>query len=236
MLGYVWSVIKPLVMFSVLYVVFGRFFKLNAGFGYYPLYLLTGLVLWGFFADATTVAMPSVVNQGSLLRRLAFPRLLVPASATLTAALTFAVNLVVLAVFVAWNRLEPGLDWLLIVPLLAELYLFTFGVAVILATLFVRFRDTGQVWDLGAQVLFWSSPIIYPVGFLPPWAQPIAFLNPFVQVMQDVRGILIGEGVDTVTNVLGVAGHAAPLGMVALTLAAALLLFRREERFFAERV
>jgi ABC-2 type transport system permease protein len=236
-LGYVWSVIKPLALFSVLYVVFGRFFKLTADFEHYPLYLLIGLVLWYFFSDATTVSMPSVVTQASLLRKLAFPRLLIPASATLTVAITFGVNLVALAGFVAWNRIVPKPSWVLLVPLLIELYVFTFAVSVLLATLFVRFRDTGQLWDLLSQILFWGSPIIYTVGFLPPWAQPIAFFNPFVQIMQDVRALIIGsEGITTVTEQLGRFGYAAPLGVVALTLGVALLLFRHEERSFAERV
>jgi ABC-2 type transport system permease protein len=236
-LGYVWSLIKPLALFSVLYVVFGRFFNLTVGLYNYPLYLLTGLVLWGFFADGTTVSMPSVVSHGSLLRRLAFPRLLIPASATVTAAMTFAVNLLALTAFVAWNRIVPGPSWLLLPVLFLELYVFIFSVGLILATMYVRFRDTGQMWELGAQLLFWSSPIIYPVQFLPPWAQPIAFFSPFVQVMQDVRAIILGgENVVGVTDILGRAGHAAPLGVLLVTLAFALLLFKREEAGFAERI
>jgi ABC-2 type transport system permease protein len=236
-LGYVWSLAKPLALFSVLYIVFGRFFKLTVGFDHYPLYLLTGLVLWGFFADATTVAMPSIVGQGSLVRKLSFPRLLIPASATVTVAITFAVNLLALAVFIAANRIVPGWDWLVLVPLLAELYVFAFAVSVLLAALFVRFRDTGQLWELVAQLLFWASPIIYPVEFLPPWAQPVAFLNPFVQIMQDVRSVIIGSDQITVaTDELGSLGHLAPLAVVGVTLAAGLAVFHHEERFFAERI
>jgi ABC-2 type transport system permease protein len=236
-LGYVWTLLKPLGLFAVLYVVFGRFFKLTIGFDHYPLYLLIGLVLWYFFADGTWVAMPSVVSQGSLVQKLAFPRLLIPASATITVALTFAVNLVALAAFVAGNRIVPRPAWLALLPLFLELYLFTFAVSVLLATLYVRFRDTGQLWELASMILFWGSPIIYPVEFLPPWGQPIVFFNPFVQVMQDVRGLIIGSSnVPTVTDQLGAFGHLAPLGVLALTLAVALVLFSHEERSFAERI
>lgn len=236
-LGYVWTLIKPLALFSVLYVVFGRFFKFTVGIDHYPLYLLIGLVLWYFFDDATSFAMPSVVSNASLLQKLAFPRLLVPASATVTVAITFAVSLVALAVFVAGNRITPRLEWLAIAPLLVELYVFVFAVSVLLATLYVRFRDTGQIWDLMAALLFWGSPIIYTVEFLPPWAKPIIFFNPFVQIMQDVRALIIGsEQVVTVTEQLGRYGHAAPLGVLVFVLGLALVLFRHEEKSFAERV
>jgi ABC-2 type transport system permease protein len=235
-LGYVWSLAKPLALFSVLYVVFGRFFKLTAGFEHYPLYLLVGIVLWTFFSDATTVGMPSVVSHGSLLRKLAFPRLLLPASATLTAAMTFGVNTIALAIFVAWNRIPPDWDWLLLPVLFVELYAFALGVSLVLATMFVRFRDTGQVWELLAQLMFWASPIIYPVGFLPPWFKPIAFLNPFVQVMQDVRAILLGPSVVTADDILGDLGRLLPTAIVVGVLALGVAIFRREEGGFAERL
>jgi ABC-2 type transport system permease protein len=236
-LGYVWTLLKPLAIFSVLYVVFGRFFKLTVGFEHYPLYLLIGLVLWYFFDDATRVAMPSVVSNASLLQKLAFPRVLVPASATITVAITFAVNLVALALFIAGNRIVPRPEWLAVVPLLLELYAFTLAVSVVLATLFVRFRDMGQLWELAATLMFWASPIIYPVGYLPPWAQPIVFFNPLVQIMQDLRMLIIDSpNVWTVTDKLGPYGHAAPLGVLALTVGIAFVLFRREERSFAERI
>ena len=112
-LGYVWSVAKPLAMFAVLYTVFGRFFKLNVGFAHYPLYLLIGIVIWNFFVDATNLAMPSLVARASLLRKLAFPHLVIPLSVTLSAAITLLVNLLVVGVFVGANGIAPQPDWLL---------------------------------------------------------------------------------------------------------------------------
>jgi ABC-2 type transport system permease protein len=236
-LGYVWSLLKPLALFSVLYVVFGRFFKQEEGFQHYPLYLLIGIVLWTFFNDATATTLPSVVSHGSLLRKLSFPRLIVPVSTTLTATLTFGINLIAIAGFVVWNRLAPELDWLLLLPLLVELFAFTLGVSIALATLYVRFRDVGQLWELAAQLLFWSSAIIYPFGFLPPWAQPVAMANPFVQVMQDAREIVAESGQQTAADVFGTpAGRLIPVGIALVTLVGAVALFRREERWFAERV
>jgi ABC-2 type transport system permease protein len=237
-LGYVWSVAKPMALFSVLYVVFGRFFGLGAGNVHYPIYLLIGIILWTFFVDASSMTLTSLVARGSLLRKLTFPRLIVPISVTLTAGITFAVNLIPLVILIAWNRLVPRVEWLLLIPLFLELFVFTLGVSVILATLFVRFRDVGQLWELTTQLLFYASPIIIPVGFLPPWSQPIAFLNPFVQIMQDVRAVLINN-VDVITatsRLSDVGGRLMPIGIAFATLIVGLYLFQRESPWFAERV
>jgi ABC-2 type transport system permease protein len=237
-LGYVWSIAKPMALFTVLYIVFGRFFKLGTGFPNYPIYLLIGIVLWTFFLDATLLTLTSLVARESLLRKLSFPRLVIPVSVTLTAAITLVVNLIPITIFMVWNRLTPRLDWLLLLPLLLELFIFTTGVGLILATLFVRFRDVSQIWELAGQLLFYASPIIIPVAFLPPWFQPLSFLNPFVQIMQDVREIVVYRTpVTTAQHVLhSTGGRLLPIGIAFATLVFGLYLFKREAPWFAERV
>jgi ABC-2 type transport system permease protein len=238
-LGYVWSVIKPLALFTLLYLVFGRIFKLGNISEFYAVGLLIGIVLFSFFADATSLGMTSIVANESLVRRLAFPRAIIPASATVTAAITFGVNAVVVAGFVAWKGITPQLDWLLIPLLLAELYIFVLGVAFILSTLFVFLRDIGQVWELGLQLLFYASPIIYPIGFLPPWARNLAFLNPFTQVLQDIRALVLYPELPTnkvtATGALP-GGRLLPIAIAFATFAVGFLVLRRHEARFAERV
>jgi ABC-2 type transport system permease protein len=238
--GYAWSVIKPLALFTVLYLVFTRVFRLGSISDYYAVSLLIGIVLFGFFSDATSLGMTSLVARESLLRKLVFPRLVIPMAATITAALTFLVNSVVVVGFVAWEQITPRLDWLLVIPLLAELYCFTLGVALTLATLFVRFRDMGQVWELGLQLLFYASPIIYPIGFLPPFARDLVFLNPFTQVLQDIRALVLYPDLpaNTITadQAFETFGRLIPIGIACATLVLGLLLFKREEPWFAERV
>jgi ABC-2 type transport system permease protein len=238
-LGYVWSVAKPLGLFAVLWVVFGRFFKLGTTFDQYPLYLLIGIVLWTFFNDAATLGMWSLVSRSSILRKLSFPRLIIPLSATTVALLTFGVNLVALSAFIGISQAAPRWGWFLIPLLLAELYAFTIGVALVLATLFVRFRDVAQVWELVAQLMFYASPIIYPLGFLPPWARSVAMLSPFTQVMQDIRIIVIDRSppgaILTAPDVLSTAGRLFPIAIAGLVLAFGLWLFRRQEPWFAEQ-
>jgi ABC-2 type transport system permease protein len=239
-LGYAWSLIKPFTLFTMLYLVFGRVFKLGAISHYYALSLLIGICLVTFFNDATLLGMYSVVTRESLLRKLSFPRSIIPASATLTAAITFGVNLIAIAGFVAWKRLVPQWDWLLVVPLLFELYVFVLSIALILSALFVRFRDIGQIWELVLQVLFYASPIIYPIGYLPTWARKICFFYPFTQVLQDVRSIVLSPDLKpnrlTVSDAFGTsAARLIPLGIVLLLALFALVLFRHEEPYFAER-
>jgi ABC-2 type transport system permease protein len=237
-LGYVWSLVKPLGLFSVLYVVFGRFFKLDVGIVDYPLYLLVGIVLWTYFADATLLAMSSLVTRGTLLSKLSFPRVIIPLSVVVTAGITLAVNLLAVAAFVAVNKILPSLNWLLMIPLLVELFVLAFATSLILAPLFIRLRDIGQVWELVLQLLFYASPIIYPAGFLPPWSKPIAFLSPFVQVMQGFRNLILPESpATTAADVYGGWwGHLIPLAFTAGLLAVGLWFFRREAPRFAERL
>jgi ABC-2 type transport system permease protein len=238
-LGYAWSVIKPLSLFTVLYLIFGKIFKLGTVSEFYAVSLLIGIVLFTFFADATMQGMVSLVLRESLLRRMRFPRMMIPTAATLTAALTFGVNLVVIAGFVAWKRIVPQLDWLLLVPLLFELYFFVLGLALLLSTLFISLRDMGQVWELASQLLMYFSPIIYPITLLPLWAQKLEFLNPFTQVMQDVRALVLYEDVPknnvTAPDVFGDLGRLIPLTIASLIFVAGITLFKRHEPWFAER-
>lgn len=236
-LGYVWTIAKPLAWFAVLYIVFGRFFKLRGTFENYTVYLLAGLVLWVFFLDGTTVALQSFAQHGAVLRRLSVPRIVIPVSSTITTVLTLATNVAAFAIVLAVVRVEPRWSWLLIPVPLLELCLFTGIVALVLATLFVRARDAGPLWELATQLMFFAAPIIYPTGFLPQWAQKVVFANPFVQAMQDVRWLLVPEPeVMTAADVYGSSlGHLVPLAVLAGLALLALALYRHEAPYLAER-
>jgi ABC-2 type transport system permease protein len=236
-LGYVWSIAKPLSYFAVLWVVFGRVFK--TGIENFPVYLLTGIVLYTFLVDATGLALTGIANRGLLLRRLAFPPIIIPVSVSVTAFMTFAINSLVLLALALASGVFPSLDWLLILPLLAELYLFILGIGFVLTTLFVRFRDVLQLWELGTQLLLFAAPIMYPVSFLPSWAQRIAFLNPFVQIIQDIRYVMIGptDVGKTASSVLGGAiGHMIPIAIALAVFVVGLAIFQRDAPRLAEKV
>lgn len=235
-LGYFWSLARPLALFSILYVIFGRALGLGATNEHYPLFLLLGIALFTFFQDATTRTMTSIVDQSPLLRKIAFPRIIIPVSATVTALITFGLSLVAVAIFVAWSRIAPDLSWLLLVPLLLELYVFVLGVSLILATLFARFQDIGAIWEIAIRVFFYGFGIIFPLELLPGWAERLIALNPFTQVMQDVRAIVLPGEIVTAADVLGgPIGRLAPIAIAAAIFVASIVFFKRHESWFAER-
>jgi ABC-2 type transport system permease protein len=239
-LGYVWSLAKPLAYFGVLWLVFAHLLRTANQTDDFTLFLLIGILLFTFFVDTVGAMLPSIVNGGAVLRRLAFPPILIPLSASVGICITFCANLSAMIVFIGIQRVAPRLEWLVVLPLLAELYLFCLGVGLLLASLYVRFRDVGQVWEVMTQLLFFASAIFYPIGILPGWAQKVAFLNPFVQVMQDIRhAVLGGSGPNDVTAAsvyAGAGGRAIPIMVALLLFLGGLAFFRREGRYFAERV
>ena len=186
--------------------------------------------------------MISIVARESLLRKLAFPRLIIPTSATLTAAMTFGVNLVVVAGFVAWNGIAPQPDWLLLVAAPARaLPVHARRRARSSRRSSSGFATSARSGSSALQLLFYATPIIYPVGFLPPWAQTIAFLNPFTQVLQDIRAIVLYRRARAEPDHGDRAfGPVRPARCRSRSRSASfvvgLVLFRREEPWFAERV
>lgn len=239
-LGYVWSLLKPLAYFGVLWLVFAHLLRTANQTQNFALFLLIGILLFTFFADTVTTMLPSIVEGGSVLRRLAFPPILIPLSASVGICITFVVNMFAVVVFIAIQRVSPRLEWLLVVPLLVELYLVCVGVGLFAAALFVRFRDVSQIWEVASQLLFFASAIFFPVGILPVWAQKIAFLNPIVQIIQDVRHAILGgaSGPNDVSaaTVYGPGGRLIPIAIAVFVFIGALAFFRREARYFAERV
>jgi len=238
-LGYVWSLVKPLAYFAVLWLVFAHLLRTANQTEDFTIFLLIGILLFTFFVDTVNVMLPSIVEGGAILRRLAFPPILVPLSASVGICITFLANVCAITIFIAVQRVSPRLEWLLVLPLLAELYAFCLGVGLLAAALYVRFRDVSQIWELTAQLLFFASAIFYPIGIIPTWAQKVAFLNPFVQVMQDIRHVVLGSSGPndlTAADVYAGLGRAIPIVVAALIFFGALAFFRREARYFAQRV
>jgi ABC-2 type transport system permease protein len=238
-LGYVWSIARPLAYFTVIWILLGGIFGGGVQIPHYPLYLLLGIVIFTYFVDAVGLQMSSIVERGGLLRKIYFPRLIVPLSATGTATLTFSVNALAVVVFIAASGITPNWTWLLIAPLLGELYLFILGFGLLLAMAYTRFRDVGQLWDLGAQLLFFAMPVMYSISFLGEQWQKIIILNPVAQVMQDIRRIIMGPALDpqTIAAVWGTREARVIPSLIALgTFALGLILFQKDSKNFAERV
>jgi ABC-2 type transport system permease protein len=231
-LGYLWSLAKPLLYFGVLWVVFSHLFK--SAVPHYSLYLLTGITIFGFVADSVTSSVPSIVQRGGVLRRISFPSLLIPLSITVTAAITFLLNVVVVAVFYAASTIRPRAEWFALFPLALELLAFALGLALIFSTLFVRYRDAGQIWEVLTTVLLFTSPIMYPISILPSWGREIVSFSPLVQIIQDSRHVLLGRDTGAGTLYMLAESRVFPILIAVATLILGLLLQRREAPRFPE--
>jgi ABC-2 type transport system permease protein len=201
-LGYLWSLMRPLLQFGVLLFVFTKIIKLG-GISDYPVVLLLNIVLFTFFQEATLIGVTSVAAQEGIVRRTQFPRLVIPLSVVLTALFQLTLNLIVVFVFIlAWG-VDPRWTWLLFPPCLAVMLIFTTALASLLSVLYVRFRDVLIIWTVVAQVLIYATPVIYTLEFLHGTALRILTLNPLAPLFQQIQVWVISPQV-TSTDANGV--------------------------------
>ena len=184
-LGYLWTLFRPLLLFGVLYLVFTRIIRFGDDVPHYPVLLLTGIVLWSFFADSTSSALGSLVARESLLRKLAFPRLTIPIATAATAAANLVLGLAVLLLLAVVDGISPSLTWLYLIPIALGVIAFAIGLSLLLSVLFVRFRDVQPIWEVALQLIFWGSPIIYMIDFVPESFREYVLWNPFAAAVQE---------------------------------------------------
>ena len=196
-IGYLWSILKPVLLFLVLYIVFVRFLRFGAGVPHFAVALLLGMTVWNFFTEVTNMGMVSVVSRGDLMRKISFSKPIIIFSVTANALINFGINLVVVLIFALINGVTFTAKVLFLPFLTIEVILLSVGIAFILATLFVRYRDLGPVWEVFLQAFMYATPIIYPITMLfangtqPTWYARAVMLNPMAQIVQDFRYTLI---------------------------------------------
>ncbi len=236
-LGYLWALLRPLLMFAILYVVFAKLLGMGNDIPHYPVYLLTGTVLWSFFTECTQQGIQAMVGRGDLIRKISFPKYIVTVSTTLTAVINVLINLAVIVIFALINGVVPSFSWLLVLPLIFELYLLALGISFLLGSINVKYRDIGSIWDVLIQALFYAIPIIYPVSMVvqtSAFAAKLILINPIAQVIQDVRWSLITPVTITTSDFVGVWAELAAMGAVLAIFVVGALVFRKRSRFFAE--
>lgn len=239
-LGYLWALLRPLMMFAILYVVFSKLLRFGGDIPHYPVYLLTGTVLWSFFTECTGQGIQAIVQRGDLLRKISFPKYIVVVSTTFTALINLLINLVVVVIFAILNGVTPSFSWLMVPILIAELYALALGVSFLLGSINVKYRDIASIWDVCIQALFYAVPIIYPVSMVAntsALAAKIIILNPIAQVIQDVRYCLITTESITMWNYINTPiVKMIPILIVLVVLILGAKVFRDKSRFFAEEV
>lgn len=237
-LGYAWSLLKPLLMFGILYVVFVKFLRLGGSIEHYPIYLLFGIVLWSFFTEMTSQSLGSVVGRGDLIRKIKIPRWIIVISSSLSALINLALNLLVVGVFMIFNHVDirAVVVWL---PLfLVQVYLLALGVSFFLSAAYVKFRDVSYIWDVCLQAGFYMTPILYPLQTIPnSTLQKLLLLNPVAQALQDARYVLVTPSTLTIHNVFTTPWpyfFTVPITLGVLIVG--VLYFKRESRYFAENL
>jgi ABC-2 type transport system permease protein len=241
-LGYIWSLVKPLAYFGVLYVIFVQLFhQTKDDFG---LQLLLAVVIFTFFAECTSAGLGSIAGNGHLIRKATFPVSALVIATSVTALFTFLINLalVVLITLVA-GKLRLGWDLVAVLPLLLELYVLSLGVGMILASVFVFFRDIGHVWEVISQLLIYACGVVFPATrviqthFTLPYDVSVAqiyFLNPLAQNIEDLRHALITPAAAWSVTITGVSTYCLAVGIAAACFAVGIALFRRLTPYFAE--
>jgi len=253
-LGYVWTLMRPLMMFGVLMVVYSLG-KLGAGIKDYPVMLLSGIVLFTFFTEATAGAVGCVVARESFVRKIQFPRLAIPLSVVLTALFNLAVNFVPIIIFTAIEGVRPRLSWLELPLVVLVLIFFAVGLAMLLSALYVRARDIAPIWDVVTQVLFYISLLLIPIEKIGAHGRTLLhiwMLNPLADLMEQYRHAFIGPnaphppttpypgwhfgGSSAAAAVGGYAELAIPMGLIVIVFVLGFVVFNRSAPHIADNL
>lgn len=237
-LGYAWSLLRPLMLFLILYVVFVKFLRIGGDVPHFPIYLLLGIVLWQFFADMTTQSLGSIVGRGDLIRKIRIPRWTIIFSSSILALINLFLNLLIIAVFMVIDDVSVTAAILTLPLILAEIYVFALGVSLFLAAAFVKFRDINYIWEVIMQAAFYLTPILYPLSLITnDTFQKLILLNPMAQAIQDARYIMVTSETLTIRSVFEGGGYQfIPLGIVITALIGGLMYFKSQASSFAENI
>jgi ABC-2 type transport system permease protein len=237
-LGYAWSLLRPLFLFVILYVVFVKVLKSGGGIPHFPVYLLLGIVIWNFFNEMTVLSLGSIVGRGDLIRKIRIPRWIIVFSSSISALINLALNLVVVVIFMLINHVDLYKTIILLPLILFEVYVFALGISLFLSAAFVKFRDISYIWEVILQAGFYLTPILYSISIIHNLTfRKLLFINPIAQAIQDARWVTVTH--DTITAHKTFQGGwygLIPFIIVALSLVCGLLYFKSQANSFAENI
>ncbi len=237
-LGYLWQLVRPLMLFGVLYLVFTQFVKVGGRVPFYPVVLLGNIVLFTFFQEGTG-AVGSVVDRESLVRKIHFPRMAIPVSVVLTAGFNLVLNLCVVMVFALASGVHPRWSWLQAPLLVALLAVLVLGLAMLLSALYVRYRDIKPIWEVVLQALFYATPVIYAVEALgvSDRIRELIMMNPIAAILEQFRHAVIDPGAPTAAEAAGGTLHLlVPLGVLVAAFVVGYRVFDRAAPRIAEEL
>lgn len=237
-LGYVWSLARPLMLFGILLLVFTKVFRFGDQVPDYPSLLLMNIMLFSLFSDATVAAVTSLVDRESLVRRAQLPRLVIPTATVLTTFLTLMINLVAVFAFILISGVEPRLTWLFLPVILAAMMALTLGTSFLLSAFYPRFRDVALIWTVISLALFYGTPVLYPIEVAPDGLRALIELNPLSLIFIQAHHWIIDPGAPTVIE--ATTGHwwilPVSISLFVLICALGLAAFAREAPKVAEEL
>ncbi len=236
-LGYVWTIARPFAYFGVVYLVFTEIADVGSTVPKYGVVILFGLVLFTFFAETTSACLDSLVQRENLLRKLRFPRIVIPLSVVVTGLLNLLATLLAVFVFVLGNGVYPSWGWLELPLLIGLLVALATGAGMLLSVLFVRYRDMKPIWEVGSQILFYASPVLYVATMVPDGWKRLYLCNPLAAILTQTRHAVVDPTAPSVSAMMG--GHVYVLIPVAIALgvfALGLWTFNRAASTIAENL
>lgn len=235
-LGYAWSVLRPLFLFIILYIVFVKFLRIGSDIPHFPVYLLMGIVFWNFFSEATSTAMTSVVSRGDLIKKISIPRYLVVVSSSVSAFINLGLNLIILIAIALISGVDIMSSWLLVPLYVIELFVLSVALGFLLSALFVKFRDASYVWEVLLQAGFYATPILYPLSIVAEKYQSFILLNPMAQIVQDARWAFVSHQTLSSWKVLETPMLLAPYLIILILVIVATRFFKSQAKNFAENI
>lgn len=188
-LGVLWSFLNPLLYMAVLYAVFSQLFRFDIE--YFPVYLLSGIVMFNFFSEATTLTMNSIINSAALIKKVYVPTYIYPLTRTLSSMINLLISMIPLLIAVLFSGIKPAPSYLLIVVPILCISLFSLGMGMILATAMTFFRDTEYLWGVLSTIWMYLTPIFYPLSILPTGAIWVVKANPIYYYVDFMRTCII---------------------------------------------
>ena len=239
-LGYAWSLLKPLMLFAILYIVFVKFLKIGDDVPHYPIYLLLGIVLWNFFSEITSMGLSSIVGRGDLIRKIRIPRWIIVLSSSVSALINLGLNMIIVVVFMVFNHVDLLRTGLWLPFILFEIFILGLGASLLLSAMYVKYRDISHIWEVIMQAGFYVTPILYPLTVIKnTFYEKVLILNPMAQAIQDARYAIVTHSPKNLTvgrlfesNVY----YLIPLGVVVLLFVSGVLYFKKEAKSFAENL
>ena len=236
-LGYVWSLVRPLVMFAVLLFVFTQIFRIGSLVNDYEVLLLFNIVVFSFFQEATNLAVTSVVTNEGIVRKTQFPRLVIPMAPVLTSLFNLGVNMIAVVIFVLAFGVTPTWTWFFFPVVVATLFVLTAATSMLLSSLYVRYRDVAIIWSVAATALFYGTPVLYPFEIVPERFRDILILNPLTPLFAQARKWIIDPTAPGAVETVGGWGHLIPPVLIVVALCVlAVWVFNREAPRVAEEL